>query len=123
MSYGVGIVIVKDDLEKNEIRWDYCAWTLGISVKMYPEACRRNFKDDWYPSFKDEKKITTLDRLLTAPCDIVAVIDKEGNFETLKNRKPVDGTNIDLKDFLSGNKSPATVRPVRVKRRRRRQKQ
>lgn len=101
MSYGIGLVIIKDDLDKSEIRYDYCDWTLPITVTIHPEDCKKNFKDKWYPSFKNETKTTTMDTLLKAPCDCVCIIDKEGDFETLQNRTPISGEILSLHDFLT----------------------
>ena len=103
MSYGIGIVILKEDLEKQQIRYDFCDWTLPITVKVYPDDCKKDFKQYWYSSFKDETKLTTLKKLINAPCDCVCIIDENGNFETLKNRTPISGKNIDIKTYLKIN--------------------
>lgn len=99
MSYGIGIVIVKDDLEKDLIRWDFCDWVIPITVKLYHKECKKCFKENWYPSFKNELKVTTLEKLKTAPCDIVFIIDKKGNSNCLDDRKPIGGTK--LREHLS----------------------
>ena len=36
------------------------------------------------------KKTTTLEKLKTAPCDCVCIIDLEGNFDCLTERTPLN---------------------------------
>lgn len=88
MSYGIGIVIPKEDLNKEKIRFGFCNWLLPITVETYPEECKESFKR-WINEF-DLSKVTTLDKLKSAPCDCVCIIDKEGGFEVLKGCKPLD---------------------------------
>jgi hypothetical protein len=116
MSYGVGIVIPKEDLQKEKIRFDYCDWTLPIAVGMYPEDCKKSFKK-WMVQFESETKTTTLEKLKTAPCDCVCIIDSDGNFDTLKEREPLDCSNgsgneywySHFNEYLTGIKKEKTV--------------
>ena len=82
MSYGIGIVIPKEDLKKEKIRFSFCDWTLPITVTLYPKECKESFKK-WSKEF-DVNSTSTLEKLKTAPCDCVCIIDSEGNFDTLK---------------------------------------
>lgn len=95
MSYGIGIIIPKDDLNKSQIRWNFCAWTLPIAVKA--DSVKNNLKDlkRWYKEFENETNLTSLDKLLNAPCDCVCIIDKKGNFSTLKPHKPINIKNVE----------------------------
>ena len=93
MSYGIGVVILKDDLEKQQIRWDVCDWSLPICVKTHPKSCLNSFKR-WYKEFETETKITSLKKLQKAPCDCVCIIDKEGNLSTLKDHKPISTVGV-----------------------------
>jgi len=122
MSYGIGIVILKEDLQKPQIRFDFCDWTISVAVAIHPEECKRNFKDRWYPSFNNESKLTTLEKLITAPCDIVAIIDEEGNFDYLKDHKPLDCSKgsgneywyLNIKEYLTGIKYEQTKKAKEV---------
>jgi len=111
MSYGVGLVIPKEDLGKEKIRVSTCDWMLPIYVQIHPERSKKNFLR-WIKEFETETKLTTLDKLKTAPCDCVCIIDTEGNFSTLQGHKPLNcskgsgneywGTN--LEEYLTGIK-------------------
>lgn len=96
MSYGIGIVVLEEDLNKNKIRWCDCDWTLPITVRLYPKSCKESFKI-WYKEFEDEKKFTTLEKLQTSPCDCVCIINKEGDFKIMnrKNYKLSNEPNIE----------------------------
>lgn len=98
MSYGIGIVIPKDDINKDLIRYDFCDWTLPITVQLYPESCKKSFID-WHKDFNKEQKLTSIDKLKTAPCDCVCIIDSEGNFDLLKDRNPI-ASNVDINKHL-----------------------
>lgn len=99
MSYGTGIVIIEDDINKDKIRWDFCDWTTPTGVKIYPEDYKKDFKI-WYKDFKKETKVTTLEKLKTAPCDCVCIINKNGDFQTM-NRKDYKLSNEpDIKKHL-----------------------
>lgn len=100
MSYGIGIVILKEDLNKDKIRYDFCDWMLPIIVQEKQKTCEMDFKKRWYPDLLKEKKTTTLDILKTAPCDCVCIIDEFGNFDLLKGRTPISSLNIELKKYL-----------------------
>ena len=97
MSYGIGVVILKDDLEKEKIKYDFCDWTLPITEKLYPKEAKKNIKR-WYIEMQNLERFTSLEKLMNAPCDIVVIINKEGSLEYLKNRKPLP--NIDIKKHL-----------------------
>jgi len=88
MSYGIGIVIPKEDLKKEKIRFDFCDWTLPITVKIYPESCKESFKN-WINEFNNDKT-TTIEKLKTAPVDCVCIIDSEGEFDCLKECTPLN---------------------------------
>ena len=83
MSYGIGVVVPKCDIKKEKIRFAYCDWTLPITVSIYPNVCKINFIR-WYEEFETETKTTTLEKLMTAPCDCVCIIDEFGNYESMK---------------------------------------
>lgn len=93
MSYGIGIVILKDDLNKNKIRWNFCAWTLAIHVKADPKGSKKDLKR-WYKELQTETNLTSLNKLQTAPCDCVCIIDKKGNLSTLKDHKPISAKDV-----------------------------
>lgn len=100
MSYGIGIVIPKEDLQKEKIRFDFCDWTLPIEVNLFPESCKTSFKQ-WITEF-DDNKTTTLEKLKTAPCDCVCIIDSEGNFDTLKH-SPMNCSQGSGNEYWSSN--------------------
>lgn len=102
MSYGIGIVVTEEHLKEKEIPYQFCEWVLPVAVKMYPELHKKAFKDEWHPEAirnSDKLEKTSLEKLTTAPCDCVCVIDSEGNFRTL-DTKPVDGNTNPLKLYL-----------------------
>jgi hypothetical protein len=110
MSYGIGIVIPKEDLVKEKIRFSTCDWMLPIHVKLYPEQSKKNFLR-WFKEFETETQFTTLDKLKTAPCDCVCIIDSEGNFSILEGHEPINcakGSGNehlgDVKEYLTGIK-------------------
>ena len=100
MSFGIGVVIHKKDLKKKKIRYDFCDWTIGITVQIHPESCRESFKD-WSKQFDTETKTTSMDLLLRAPCDVVLIIDSDGTYDFLRDHKPTEGI-MDYKGFLEG---------------------
>ena len=99
MSYGIGIVIPKEDLSKNKIRYDFCDWTLPITNEIYPKDCKRAFID-WHEQFKDELKKTTIELLKHAPCDCVCVIDSVGGFELLDRNGIKLSNENDINKYL-----------------------
>lgn len=101
MSYGVGIVIVKEDLTKDKIRYSFCDWCISLHVASDPKHCKKQFKTRWYPDFVKETKVTTFEKLKTAPCDIVCIIDAKGNFEVMQGRSPVNGITNEIKKYLA----------------------
>lgn len=83
MSYGIRVVVPKDDIKKEKIRFAYCNWTLPMSVRPYPNNCKTN-NVKWHKQFESVTKTTTLEKLMTAPCDCVCIIDEFGNYESMK---------------------------------------
>jgi len=99
MSYGIGIVIPKEDLSKDKIRYDFCDWTLPITNKICPKDCKKAFIK-WHKEFKDELKQTSIDLLRTAPCDCVCVIDSDGNFENLNRSNYKLSSEADINKYF-----------------------
>lgn len=101
MSYGIGIIIRKEDIEKTKIPYDFCEWMLPVQNKLEPLICQKNFIK-WHKEMEEEKKVTTLEKLKTAPCDCICIIDKDGNFSLLPECQPiVQEYGSQLKDHLT----------------------
>lgn len=99
MSYGIGIVVPKCDIKKEKIRFAYCDWTLPITNKIHPEECKANFIR-WYEEFETETKTTTLEKLMTAPCDCVCIVDKLGNFEEMQREWKDVSHSLDCESYI-----------------------